>query len=400
MSSNYSITVLQFQKLQGVKLKVVIYRDQVDVLAGAYAVQRYLIGRKPNSIKSDQESILNLYRFCERNDIDLHRRIRELSPITIGEIEAFSIYCSFRRDREGRVGVGLFQSRMRGAKTFIGYLWKFYQGRISEKSGSIVAARARGEAMESAFEFYLKAPYQPNRTDKVGLTPEMQARFYAIINPSEYNELNPWVRPEIRWRNYILLMAMMLGGNRKGETLLLKLNHLQLTGRRKYFEIEKPKGVVIYARSEVPSVKTFGRQVDLHDDLAAMFEYYITKMRVLFAGYQRSSYVFLSARDGQELSLLTPNAILNSLIAKNPEFKGVLTPHLLRNTFHDLLNNALESRYKDSSPLSKTLLKSPIQEAAGGWSQGSTMPQHYSKGSINSRVSELQREIQQRILGR
>ncbi|OLU30310.1 hypothetical protein BVH03_09765 [Pseudomonas sp. PA15(2017)] len=253
--------------------------------------------------------------------------------------------------------------------------------------------------MTAGFELYLKTPYKNDKKDKVSLTPELQAKFISIIDPDEYNESNPWKTSRIRWRNYIFLLLLMLGGNRKGETLLLKLNNFQLTGRRKYYDILKSSDIISYPRAETPSVKTYGRQVELHDDFAALVEHYIVNVRKEFDGWQQSSYLFLSYRDGKPMSVHTPNSTLNELIKQYPEFKGLLSPHRLRNTFHDLLNQALDNKFKGSSGLSRKILKAPIQEAAGGWARNSSMPEHYAKGSIQAKVAELQVLLQKKILG-
>lgn len=108
--------------------------------------------------------------------------------------------------------------------------------------------------------------------------------------------------------------------------------------------------------------------------------------------------MFLSSRDGLPLSVQTPNAILKQLINMYPEYEGVLSPHRLRNTFHDVLNDALNLMNAAESPLSRKLKKAPIQEYAGGWKRGSEMPNHYPKGSIQREVARMHFIIQDRIL--
>jgi integrase len=397
-TSAYALTTVQFEKLGGMKLKLVTVNQQIDLFAGAYAMQRFENGLKANTIKVDQSTILSLYRFCERSDINLLQRIADQEPFKIGEIEALSSYCGYTRDTGDLVDPGWYAARMRGAKAFIDYLWLFYQDRCKKDLESLQMSKILYERMDAGFQLYAKAPFKPNRKDKVGLTPDLQAKFIAIIDPSERNRQNPWKTHKVRWRNYILLMLLMLGGNRKGETLLLKLNHFQLTGRRKYYDILKTVDVADYPRMETPSVKTFGRQVDLHDDLAELIEYYITQVRKQFVNWQASNYLFVSYRDGLPLSVQTPNAILNELVGRHTEFKGLLSPHRLRNTFHDLLNEALDKKFKNQSALNRMILKSPIQEAAGGWARNSQMPERYAKGSIQAKVAEMQIVIQQQAV--
>jgi integrase len=393
-SSIYALTTVRFEKMGGIKLKLVMVNLQVDLHAAAYAMQRFENGLKANSIKVDQSTILHLYRFCELNDISLIQRVAAQDPFKIGEIESFSSYCRYTRDTGLPVAPGWYSARMRGASAFINYLWLFYQERCSKNLESLQVSQLLYERMKSGFQIYTKVPFRSCRQDKVGLTPELQTQFISIIDPAQSNESNPWKTEKVRWRNYILLLLLMVGGNRKGETLLLKLNHIQLTGRRKYYDILKTIDVTDYPRMEAPSVKTYGRQVELHDGLATLIEYYITRIRTQFVGWQRSSYLFISYRDGLALSLQTPNAILNELIRQHPQFRGLLSPHRLRNTFHDLLNIALDQKFKNQSALSRELLKSPIQEAAGGWASNSQMPKRYTKGSTHAKVAQMQVLIQ------
>lgn len=52
--AEFALSTIQFQKLGGLKLKLVTIDQQIDLFAGAYALQRYENGFKPNSIKTDQ----------------------------------------------------------------------------------------------------------------------------------------------------------------------------------------------------------------------------------------------------------------------------------------------------------------------------------------------------------
>ncbi|GAD64069.1 MULTISPECIES: tyrosine-type recombinase/integrase [Pseudomonadaceae] len=396
--SRYSLVQVEFTKLGGLKLQLVAENDQIDLFAGAYALQRFDNGAKPNTIRVDQNSILALYRFCESKNINLIQRIVDLVPFTIGEIESFSSYCGYGLQSGERVGENWYSARMRGARKFLEYLWLFYEGQYSRNIQQLKAAKRLYERMDAGFKLYLKSPYKGDRKDKIGLTPELQVKFITIIDPDYSNKSNPWKSSKVKWRNYIFLLLLMLAGNRKGETLLLKLNDFQLTGRRKYFDILKNTDVINYPRAESPSVKTYGRQVELHDDFASLIEHYIVHVRKEFEGWQRSSYLFLSCRDGNPLSVQTPNSILNELILRHPEFSGLLSPHRLRNTFHDLLNQALDKKFKGASGLSRKIMKAPIQEAAGGWARNSDMPDRYSRGSIQAKVAGLQVLLQEEIL--
>lgn len=367
------------------------------MLSAGYMLQRYDSGSKPNTIKKDAQAIQHLYRFCIKENLDLHQLVSSQSPFSMGQIEAFSAFCSIDVNTGMQIGSGHYEQRMRICWAFIKWLWLFYQNRTKNELDNLKAAKLQFTFMQEGFKLYMKSPFANITSDRKGLQPELRRQFFDIINPLSENQLNPWKSEKVRWRNYALLLTMILGGNRKGESLLLKLNHFSLSGRRKYFEIVKSEDVD-YPRSEAPSVKTLGRQVDLNDMMADIFEHYICVWRSAFKGANKSMYMFLSNKDGQPLSVQTPNAMLNELIKKHPEYEGNLSPHILRNTFHDVLNDALNLLNIGESSLSKKLNKAPIQEYAGGWKRGSEMVNRYPKGSIQREVGQLHRVIQSKIL--
>lgn len=386
-----------FSNLCGVKLKLLEIKGELEMLSAGYLLQRYDSGSKPNTIKKDAQVIQHFYRFCINSEINIHQLISSQSPFSMGQIESYSVFCSVDINTGEQISHNHYEQRMRISWAFIKWLWLFYQNRKKNELDKLKAARMQFVAMEAGFKLYLKAPFRTEKADKKGLSPELRSKFFNIINPLHDNELNPWRSSKTRWRNYALLLTMVLGGNRKGESLLLKLNHFSLSGRRKYFEILK-SGDIDYPRSEAPSVKTLGREVDLNDLMAGIFEHYISVWRKKFSNADKSVYMFLSNRDGEPLSVQTPNAILNELIKKHPEYKGHLSPHRLRNTFHDVLNDALNIQNIGESSFSRKLNKAPIQEYAGGWRRGSQQVNHYPQGSIEREVAQVHQIIQNKIL--
>jgi integrase len=395
----YKLGTVQFERLGGVKLQVVLADNEIDLFAGIFALQRYDSGLKPNSIIADQRSIQNLYRFCATRNIELVDRIAGRDFFKIGEIEDFSSYSGYSQKTGSHVDPNWYSARIRGAFAFIKFLWLFYQSRFNSSVEDMERSKFLYEQMEVGFKLYAKKPYVANRKDKVGLSPDLRLKLLQIIDPAPSNPLNPWKTTKVRWRNYILLLLLMLGGNRKGETLLLRLENFQLTGPRKYYDILKFSDAALYPRNEAPSVKTYGRSVVLHDKLASLIEYYIVEVRTLFLGANRTSYLFVSYRDGLPLSLRTPNAIINTLITKHREFESFLSPHRLRNTYHDLLNDALNFTFRNETVYSRELQKSAIQEFAGGWKSNSAMPAKYSRGSIQKQVAGMHKIIQDKVFG-
>ncbi|HCH3821679.1 TPA: tyrosine-type recombinase/integrase [Vibrio parahaemolyticus] len=403
--SDVKLVKVTFSNLGNVKLRLVEVDNELETLSAGYLLQRYENGFKPDTIKKDAQGIQHLYRFCINQGINLHQLVASKSPLSMGDIEEYASFCSVNyasycspsKDTYELVSVDYYKQRMRISWAFIKWLWLFYQNRTKGKLDDLKAAQIQFAAMELGFKAYMKSPINTTISQKTGLSPELRNRFFGIINPLPENTQNPWKSQRVRWRNYALLLTMVLGGNRKGESLLLKLNHFSLSGNRKYFEILKSSDLD-YPRSEAPSVKTLGREIELNSMMADIFEHYISVWRKEFKNAKKSMYMFLSSRDGLPLSVQTPNAILKQLINMYPEYEGVLSPHRLRNTFHDVLNDALNLMNAAESPLSRKLKKAPIQEYAGGWKRGSEMPNHYPKGSIQREVARMHFIIQDRIL--
>ena len=392
----------KFSKLNDAYVSLLVIDGEVDLSSASYLMQRLDQGHPLKTLEAEVKAIKKFYQFCHINNIHPASRFSQLNRLTTGEIESLTAFYSAREVTGETVASGTFKLRWSVTRKFIKFLWDFYQCRVKDPN-VLKAAQIQLDGMEKTFLLHGKAPYKTANKDKIGLSPALRVEFFDIINPVEENKNNPWKNELVRWRNYCLFLTMILGGNRKGESLGLLLNHFNLVGppqSRKYFEIFKEDRLTSgYPRKEIPSIKTNGRQVDLSDDLAVIFEYYITKIRSKFKNANKSNYVFLSLTDGHPLSVLTPNQSLNTLITLHPQFEGRLTPHILRNTFHDLLSEILDSTLQGQGPIAKQGIKAGLQEYAGGWSSGSTMVHKYPKGSIQRRVGKLHLELQNKILG-
>lgn len=398
---NIKVVKTKFSMLNNAHISLLVIDGDVDLSSASYLMQRLDQGYPLKTIESEAKVIKRFYEFCHIQNIHPATRFSHLERLTIGEIESLTAFYSSREDTGEVVASGTFKLRWSVTRRFIKFIWDFYQSRVKSPD-KLKAAQIQLEGMEKAFKIHGKTPYRTANKDKIGLPLDLRAEFLDIINPVQENTKNPWKGELVRWRNYCLFLTMILGGNRKGESLCLKLNHFKLTGSahiRKYFEIIKEDTMKSgYPRTEIPSIKTKGRQVELSDDLAAIFEYYITKIRPKFKNAPKSNYMFLSLRDGQPLSVVTPNESLKTLVKKHPQFEKILSPHILRNTFHDFLDEKLESTFKNQGPIAKQAIKSSIQEYAGGWSSGSAMVNRYPKGSIQRRVGELHLALQHKIL--
>ncbi|WP_420600321.1 hypothetical protein [Neptuniibacter sp.] len=377
---------------------------ELDLYSAGYLIRMLNEGSLPPTIRNHAKGIRALYLFCEKQGINLPERMRQLDNLRLPEIESLRDWMSVRTDTGELQSEGTYKLRFKAAKAFIFYYWDTYQSRASNNPERLNHARLKHKVMENAFKTAEEAPYTRSAKNYQGLTPELKIKFLEIIIPFKENELNPFKSEHVRWRNYVLLLTMILGGNRRSESVLMQLQDITLHGRDKYFEIVKsnnplPKNS---PHAQAPGIKTKGRKIGLSDDMASIFEFYIRRMRTKFKGSAKSTDLFLSTRNGLPLAVHTPNAVIDTINEAYPEFKGHLTPHRLRNTFHDMLSDALDEKLDEEmgneSPMMKESQKQVIQEHAGGWNRGSSMTAHYPAGAIERRVIGITRKAQKAAL--
>jgi len=381
----------------------IVINGELDIFSAGYLIGLLNEGLKPSTILIHAKGIRELYLFCFAANIDLSKRMNRLEQFSAGELERLSMQVSVNKETRELHTRGTFKLRWQSIRKFILWHWNFYQHRSSNNAEKLNNARNKKEIMDQAFDLFGKAPSKNSGKVTVGLEPELLAKFLRIIEPLPENNLNPFKSNRVKWRNYILLLTMLFGGNRRSESILLQLKDVNLYGKDKYYEIHKEKKPLptAYPHNEAPSVKTLGRKVALSDDFAALFEYYILKMRPQFKGAARSTYIFISSRNGLPLSTHTPNDIIETIISQYPEFKGKLSPHRLRNSFQDMLNDGLDKSLDSELgdyPLMKQAKKSTLQEYSGGWARGSAMIAKYPAKSIERRVAQLTKELQDSAL--
>ena len=375
------------------------------MISAPYLLQRYNNGLSLKTLEREAKAIRKFYAFVISRKIDFLTRLSKLGRLHIGEIEELHAYLCTHSETGELLSQATFQHYFSTAQRFIEFLFNYYQSRISVTNPEkLQASRTILESMKKSFEINKHSPHNGKTKERVGLTPKLQCLFFAAIDPNEGNTLNPFKSQRTRWRNYCLFLTLILGGNRKGETLGLKVRDFQLIGNtttERYFEIiKRDRTFDGYPRKEIPSVKTNGRKVTLSTEMANIFEYYITEVRPKFKDAKKNEYMFLSNRDGKPLHPNTPNQVIDEISKHHPQLKGKLSPHILRNTFHDLLSTSLDDKFEGMGPIRKQQIKTTMQEYAGGWAAGSNMVAHYSKGSIQAHVAKLQSSVQSNILSK
>jgi DNA-binding response OmpR family regulator len=172
---------------------------------------------------------------------------------------------------------------------------------------------------------------------------------------------------------------MLATGIRRGELLKIKLHHLP-QGPKTTLTIEhSPDDASDPWRNE-PHVKTREREIPLPKSLAISLWDYVRQYR----RRGNHSYLFTSHRAGAPLDAAGVNWIFDLLIKRCfPHLKGKLHPHVLRHTFNQrLMEEAQTLGWSDDQ-------RRKVQTYLNGWSEGSRMPEVYTRRLIEIQAMEL-----------
>lgn len=206
---------------------------------------------------------------------------------------------------------------------------------------------------------------------------------------SPISDRNPFHSERVRARNWLILNLLLLAGLRRGELMLLECDSLKSDVDIETYEVvywlDVTTTIEHDQRSSSPSMKTeqSHRQVPISADLALLFEQYVTEHR-----HDGGEHGFLlTAITGDPLSAEAITKVFNQLSsAISPETLSRFTERSggkARISPHDLRHTCATARY------SMFMAHEPNRDltfqrlrAFFGWSEQSTMPEHYARAAI------------------
>jgi integrase len=209
----------------------------------------------------------------------------------------------------------------------------------------------------------------------------------AISHPE--SDRNPVQNERVRWRNWLIVHLLLLGGLRRGESLLLVVDSLKhdvdrSTGQLRYW-LDVTTTEYEDNRATRPSIKTAEshRQIPVSTELASLYEHYVNEAR--FAE-EDSPYLLTSTR-GSALSAESVTKVFEEFTAKlsidayerfqsRTGNKRHISPHDLRHTSA----TARYAMFMDQN--SDKGLALQRMRAFFGWSINSEMPELYARSAI------------------
>jgi integrase len=188
----------------------------------------------------------------------------------------------------------------------------------------------------------------------------------------------------------VLILLLLTFGYRRGEALKIYVTDVNVRGRKPHIVVRRRPDDPNDPRANEPAVKTLGRDIPLDPTMAELLNRYIQHHRSQFPNADQSPFLFMS-EDGKPLSLRSVNAVLERVVHKFPEFAGVLSPHVLRYTYNDMLDATMSAAKMDANA------KKSAQKYLNGWSLTSEQGAQYARRANEVRAREISLEHQRRL---
>lgn len=385
------------------------------------AIQRSS-GKSSATLGLNLRSIMHLYTWAYANGIDIEERFSAQDLLGIVEIEnmvsaAGLTYDQLCKDIEAspetsQSGVknGIYSMekyrksahiqtssvdnktkliRLLYIRDYLDWLAQQQMPKVSPRSKAHSQFKTSRLQMRESIEARLPASKGRNvKGDREGLGPDVQKRLMDVIRPDSPE--NPWRNPEVRIRNRLFILMMLVLGARKGELLLTRINDInfqsnELLIRRVPDDADDP-------RVHEPNTKTRDRILPFEDDLAALIEEYISNIRNKTPGATKHQFLFTAVSTGQPLSLAGVTKVFSTLRNKISDLPDNLTSHVLRHTWNDRFSEMMDQN--NVSEAEKKKLRSYLM----GWSEFSGMAATYTKRYVRQKANVASLELQKRIM--
>lgn len=219
----------------------------------------------------------------------------------------------------------------------------------------------------------------------VGLDPGQRAELLRVSDPESRE--NPWKGPFVRLRNRVIILLFLMLGLRRGESLSLKVRHVEAAMKR--LQVVRTQDDKTDPRRKQPQAKTNERILPLQSDLLALTLQYI-KERGKIAAAKKHGFLFVS-EDGKPLSLSAMTEIFATLRQACPGV-GPVTAHVLRHTANEIFSDEADEIGMD--PVTERRLRIELM----GWSPMSRMPEYYLKRKTRQQAAKASMGAQHRVM--
>lgn len=359
--------------------------------------------RASNTIERCLRSLLFLLAFLELEGIDLEERLASGMLLDPHEVDRLAdaarrpvreltaaggaVVRSLHR-RSSAVSANAAATRLQYVRQYLAWLSSRRLAQLKAVEGRATRLLAARDAMIAAINARMPSGRRDPERRRMGLTHEEEAELLKVIDPGYAK--NPWIQPEVRQRNQLIVLWLLQLGLRGGELLSARLNDLNF--RLNELEIVRRHHSKDDPRRKQPVVKTHGRALPI-EALADLTEHFVLQVRRSIPGARRHPFLFVSLRSGVPLSASSLTKIFREL-RTHPNVPARLTPHLLRHTWNDRFSEAMDR--KGTPEPEEEGMRNYLQ----GWTPGSDTASTYTRRHVREKAREASLALQRTMVRR
>jgi integrase len=334
-----------------------------------------------------------LYEWAEQQGIDLEQRFGSVSLFNSDEIDALSNALRLSRRPDTDVVIpDTHGSRIGSVAHYVKWRGQRVVSRIRFGDDRLLEA---AERLRMTDEMLKEKAGSGGSKKRVALTDKQQHFLLSVIRPDAPE--NPFPK-NVRLRNFALIMLYFELGIRRGEALILKSAHVNITGAKPRIQIFRNPNDKADPRKNEPRVKTADRILRISETLAAALDRYQTQERIRVPNYKKTSFAFISVRDGRPMALSTVYDVFVKLRKTYPgELPADFAPHILRHTCNGRFTVAAMGG-RTLNPEEQKLVKL-ARNYFFGWKKHSDQSDDYDRIQIERESERTLLTMQDQLMG-
>ena len=395
----------QPSELYKIRISVAVTGEHIPLLVDAKtglpivrANQFVLVARRDRcqvaTLKSDLSALSVLLAWAKTNGFDLHDALDRGASLEQARLVALidALRIDYRKQPESKivalrrplVSAGVWANRIAVARDYIA--WNVANTLTKCEPGTLRYQHVRERREELLRAFDARMPRVRAASTRKGLEPTLKARLFDVTRTDAIE--NPF-QAAMRERNALIVDVLQTLGLRRAELLKLRTAHFR-PGPKPTLLVQRRPDDPDDPRLHQPQVKTRDRLLPLDEPLAERIHRYITVDRHSIPNAKRTPFLFLS-RSGEPLSLTGVNKIFEQIVRWHSEFKGQLSPHVLRHTANDDLSETLQASGCDAESAKA------VRNYLNGWEANSSQSSTYTRRFIEAKAQEVSLAHQRRI---
>jgi len=369
-------------------------------------------GRRPNTIHRICDTLALLYRWLDGSGIDLLSRLRRGQFLTAPEIHRLVDIAQYRADDASEeangeeqqkqvvnlksvrvrrkkqelslqpVDVASHATRLRYFTLYFEFLVGYYAATLSRP----LKAQLESDSKGVLAILRAQVPKVPTkRGTRQGMTETDQALLLEVIRPG--SPANPWKRPFVQYRNWLIVVLLLASGMRRGELLNVRLN--DLSPNAPILRIVRRLHAADDRRLIQPTPKTRERDIELRPAIMKAVWGYIAMRREIPAA-RKHAYLIVGD-DGAELAYKNVDRIFADIRRACPELPIDLSSHVMRHTWNDRFSEQAE--LMGLSEVAEQRARNEQQ----GWAEDSKSAATYTRRYATKKGREISLRLQEEL---